>query len=115
MAYVKPRGFTRRVVNPLVSRLHSGGVETLTVVGRRTGRPHAVPMIPMQIGESCHPVSPDGEADWARNLRAAGEGELRGRGTTQRFAGREVSVADRAAVIAAYRAVAGRTVEPCFP
>ena len=25
MAYVKPRGFTRRVVNPLVSRLHSGG------------------------------------------------------------------------------------------
>ena len=27
MAYVKPRGFTRRVVNPLVSRLHSGGVE----------------------------------------------------------------------------------------
>jgi len=36
MAYVKPWGFTRRVVNPLVTRLHSGGVETLTVVGRRT-------------------------------------------------------------------------------
>ena len=114
MAHVKPRGFTRRVVNPLVSRLHSGGVQTLTVVGRRTGHPHAVPVIPVQIGECRYLVSPYGEADWVRNLRASGEGELRGRGTTQRFAAREVPVAERAAVIAAYRAVAGRTVEPCF-
>ena len=114
MAYVKPRGFTRRVVNPLVSRLHSGGAQTLTVVGRSTGRPHAVPVIPVQIGECRYLVSPYGEADWVRNLRAAGGGELQGRGTTQRLAAREVPVADRAAVIAAYRAVAGRTVEPCF-
>ena len=78
MAYVKPRGFTRRVVNPLVSMLHSGGVETLTVVGRRTGRPHAVPVIPVQIGECRYLVSPYGEADWVRNLRASGEGELQG-------------------------------------
>ena len=80
MAYVKPRGFTRRVVNPLVSRLHSGGAQTLTVVGRSTGRPHAVPVIPVQVGESRYLVSPYGEADWARNLRAAGAGELRGHG-----------------------------------
>jgi deazaflavin-dependent oxidoreductase (nitroreductase family) len=114
MPYLKPPGFTRRVVNPLVSRLHSGGVETLTVVGRRTGRPHAVPVIPVQIGECRYLVSPYGEADWVRNLRAAGEGELQGRGTTERFAAREVPVAERAAVIAAYRAVAGRTVASCF-
>ena len=112
--YVKPRGFTRRLVNPLVSRLHSGGVQTLTVVGRRTGHPHAVPVIPVQIGECRYLVSPYGEADWVRNLRASGEGELQGRGPTQRFAAREVPVAERAAVIAAYRAVAGRTVAPCF-
>jgi len=59
-------------------------------------------------------VSPHGEADWVRNLRAAGEGELQRRRTRERFAAREVAVAGRAAVIAAYRAVAGRTVEPCF-
>src|SRR5664279_4208314 len=90
MAYAKPRGFTRRVVNPLVSRLHSGGVETLTVVGRRTGRPHAVPVIPVQIGDSRYLVSPYGEADWVRNLRASGEGALQGRGTPRehRAAGR---------------------------
>jgi len=84
------------------------------MVGRRTGRPHAVPVIPVQIGESRCLVSPYGEADWVRNLRTAGGGELQGRGTTERFAAREVPVAERAAVIAAYRAVAGRTVEPCF-
>ena len=95
MAYVKPREFTRRVVNPLVSRLHSGRVETLTVVGRRTGRPHAVPVIPMKIGESRHLVSPHGEADWVRNLRAAGDGELQRRGTRERFAAREVAAAGR--------------------
>jgi hypothetical protein len=39
MAYVKPRGFTRRVVNPLVSRLHSGGVETLTFGRSPDGSP----------------------------------------------------------------------------
>ena len=71
-------------------------------------------MIPVQIGECRYLVSPYGEADWVRNLRASGEGELRGRGTTQRFAAREVPVAERAAMMAAYRAVAGRTVEPCF-
>ena len=72
MAYLKPRGFTRRVLNPLVSRLHSGGVETLTAVGRRTVRPHAVPVIPVQMGESRYLVSPYGEADWVRNLRCPG-------------------------------------------
>ena len=95
MAYVKPRGFTRRVVNPLVSRLHSGGAQTLTVVGRSTGRPHAVPVIPVQIGECRYLVSPYGEADWVRNLRAAGEGELQRCGTRERFAAREVAVAGR--------------------
>ena len=84
------------------------------MVGRRTGRPHAVPVIPVQVGESRYLVSPYGEADWVRNLRAAGEGALQGRGTSERFAAREVPVAERATVIAAYRAVAGRTVEPCF-
>jgi len=71
-------------------------------------------VIPVQIGECRYLVSPYGEADWVRNLRAAGEGELPGPRDHGTFAAREVPVAERAAVIAAYRAVAGRTVEPCF-
>ena len=31
MAYLEPPAFTRHVVNPLVSRLQTGGVATLTV------------------------------------------------------------------------------------
>ena len=34
MAYLEPRAVTRHVVNPLVSRLQTGGVATLTVPGR---------------------------------------------------------------------------------
>ena len=114
MAYVKPNYLTRRLVNPVVSRLHTGGVQTLTVAGRRTGRPHSVPVIPVQVGEDRYLVSPYGQADWVRNLRAAGECELQGNSAAERFAAREVPIAQRAAVIAAYRDVAGRTVEPCF-
>ena len=50
MVYSKPPALTRRVINPLVSRLHPRGVETLTVVGRRTGRPRRVPVLPVQVG-----------------------------------------------------------------
>lgn len=114
MTYRKPNILTRRVMNPLLRRVHGGGAQTLTVLGRRTGRPHAVPVIPVEVDTNRYLVCPYGQADWVRNLRAAGEGELRGTATAERFAAREVPVADRPAVIAAYRAVAGRTVEPYF-
>jgi len=38
-----------------------------------------------------------------RNLRAAGEGELRQRGRSRRFRAEEVPVAERSPLIAAYR------------
>ncbi|MGZ4493730.1 MAG: nitroreductase/quinone reductase family protein, partial [Nocardioides sp.] len=71
MAYLRPSGLTRKVVNPLVSRLRTGGVETLTVTGRRTGRPRSVPVIPVRLGAHRYLVAPYGESEWVRNLRAA--------------------------------------------
>ena len=63
----------------------AGGEPAGDQVAQRRGRdahrgrsPHAVPVIPVQIGECRYLVSPYGEADWVRNLRAAGEGELPG-------------------------------------
>jgi deazaflavin-dependent oxidoreductase (nitroreductase family) len=114
MVYLKPPGFTRRVVNPLVSRLRTGGVEQLTVTGRHTGRPRHVPVIPVRVGRRRYLVSPFGETDWVRNLRAAGRGELHGRGGQDGFVAREVPVDQRIEVIDAYRRVAGRSVERCF-
>ena len=38
MTYLKPAALTRKVINPLVSVLRTGGVATLTVAGRATGQ-----------------------------------------------------------------------------
>ena len=71
MAYLEPPAFTRHVVNPLVSRLQTGGVATLTVPGRRTGQARTVPVIPVEVAGIRYLVSPYDESDWVRNLRAA--------------------------------------------
>jgi deazaflavin-dependent oxidoreductase (nitroreductase family) len=114
MAYLKPPGVTRRLVNPVAAKLRRGGVEELVVVGRRTGVPQHVPVIPVQVGSRRYLVAPYGVSDWVRNLRAAGGGELLGHGSSSRFRAREIPVDERDDIIAAYRRVAGRTVERCF-
>jgi len=114
MAYLKPPGFTRRVVNPVANKIRIGGVEQLTVSGRRTGLPRHVPVIPVQVGSRRYLVAPYGVSDWVQNLRAAGEGQLVGHQLPKRFHAREVPVDQRAEIIEAYRRVAGRTVERCF-
>jgi deazaflavin-dependent oxidoreductase (nitroreductase family) len=113
MVYLKPPGFTR-VVNPVISRLRTGGVEQLTVIGRRTGRLRHVPVIPVRVGRRRYLVSPFGETEWVRNLRAAGRGELHGHGSRESFVANEVPVDQRIEVINAYRRVVGGSVERCF-
>ena len=81
---------------------------------RRTGKPRRVPVIPVQVGTSRYLVSPYGESEWVRNLRAAGKGELSRKGRTEAFDAVEVPVDQRGPVIARYREVAGRVVSPCF-
>ena len=114
MAYLKPPAFTRRVANPLAMRLNARGGATLTVVGRRTGKRRKVPVIPVELGGSRYLVSPYGESEWVRNLRAAGEGELSRKGRAETFHAVELSVDQRGPVISRYREVAGRVVGPRF-
>ncbi len=60
-------------------------------------------------------MSTRGEADWVRNLRAAGgKGELRSRATTEAFRAAEVPVDERPPIVAAYRLVAGKMVDSYF-
>ena len=114
MAYLKPPAFTRHLANPLAMRLSARGVATLTVVGRRTGKPCKVPVIPVEIGRDRYLVCPYGESDWVRNLRAAGAGELGRKGHSEVFHAAEVPVDERGDIIARYREVAGSLVGPCF-
>lgn len=107
MAYLKPNAFVRRVFNPIAMRTGISGTEPLAVRRRRTGGLQKIPVIPVEHGGSCYVVSTRGEADWVLNVRAAGRVELGGRPMTAT----EVPAEQREAVIAAYRAKAGRTVE----
>jgi deazaflavin-dependent oxidoreductase (nitroreductase family) len=114
MTYLKPPAITRRLSNPLAMRTNAGGVATLTVVGRHTGEPHKVPVIPVDVGSCRYLVSPYGESEWVRNLRAAGKGELSSKGHSVKFDAVEVQVEERGDIIARYRQVAGRVVNRYF-
>jgi deazaflavin-dependent oxidoreductase (nitroreductase family) len=112
--YLRPPSFTRRVFNPLAMRFGIGGSEVLVVVGRRSGAPRRVPVIPVDHAGGRYLVSPRGDTQWARNLRAAGRALLGPHGRTSPVSALEVPVAERAPVIAAYRARAGRAVASFF-
>ena len=114
MPYLKPPALTRKVVNPLLSRLHTGGVATLTVAGRVSGRPRSVPVIPVTVADRRYLVAPYGESDWVRNLRAAGKGMLRSRRESESFHATEVPAEERTQILDAYGNVTGKTVERCF-
>jgi deazaflavin-dependent oxidoreductase (nitroreductase family) len=49
----------------------------LTVKGRRTGLPRTTPVTICEYGGRRGFISPFGETDWARNLRAAGTATIR--------------------------------------
>lgn len=77
-------------------------VALLRVHGRRTGRLHEVPVLVGRSRGSRYLVAPRGRTDWARNLAAAGWGELRGGRRTERIAALAVEGAERERAIAAY-------------
>src|SRR5712691_8793734 len=106
MAYLKPNFFVRRIFNPVAMKLGFGGVKTLVVPGRSTGRPQRIPVITVEQDGSSYLVSTRGETDWVRNVRAAGSVELGG----DRLRVAEVPAAERPPILAAYKVKAGRTV-----
>jgi deazaflavin-dependent oxidoreductase (nitroreductase family) len=80
--YVEPGWFTRHVFNPVVSGLTRAGVSVwgsreLRVRGRTSGEWRTTPVNVLTYQGGRYLVAPRGETQWVRNLRAAGEGELR--------------------------------------
>lgn len=93
----------RRVLNPLMVRFRASPV--LFVRGRRSGKRRSVPMDPPFEWEGTrYLVSPMGDTHWARNLRAAGEGELRIGRHLDEFRAVELHGAERDAIVRAYAA-----------
>ena len=98
--YVPSRFFMSRVVNPITLWL---GGPTLTVRGRRTGRPIRTPIPSLAFEGARYLVSGGGETHWVRNRRAAGAGELRHGRTHEPFRAVEVCGDEHDRVVAAYR------------
>lgn len=98
--YVPSGFFMRHVVNPITLRL---GGPRLTVVGRRSGRPISTPVPPFEYEATRYLVSGGGETDWVRNLRAAGQGELRKGRSRENFRAVELQGDKHDRVVAAYR------------
>ena len=76
--------FANRVVRGLTRLgLPLGTIHVLTVPGRRSGTPRPTPISPLTVDGHRYVVAALPQGDWARNVRAAGRGELaRGRRRT---------------------------------
>ena len=105
--YVEPGGFTKHVFNRAVAGLTRAGISVwgsrvLTVRGRSSGRPRSTPVNLLTHDGRRYLVAPRGHTQWVRNLRVAGEGELRVGRRREHFTAVEVPDAEKAEILRAY-------------
>ena len=100
--YLRPPWMIRRVVNPLLMKFRL--VPTLAVRGRRSGQWRTVPVNVLEWQGERYLVAPRGNTEWVRNLRVAGEGQLRYRGRVESFKAIELPDAAKPPIIEAYLA-----------
>jgi deazaflavin-dependent oxidoreductase (nitroreductase family) len=103
----RPGWITAHVFNPLVKGLArlglpSAGAHVLAVRGRKSGEVRTTPVNPFELEGKTYLLAPRGTTQWARNLRAAGEGELRVRGKARRFRAAEVDDVDKLPLLRLY-------------
>ena len=109
MAYLKPHAIETKFFNPLAMRSKLWDVHTLEVA-RNAVAPQRVPVIPLEHDGALFVVSTRGEADWVKNVRAAGTVRLGEKGSFVPYAATEVPADERSGIITAYRKKAGREV-----
>jgi deazaflavin-dependent oxidoreductase (nitroreductase family) len=105
--YVKPGWFTRAVFNPAVAGLTRAGVSVwgsreLRVRGRTSGEWRTTPVNLLTHAGERYLVAPRGQTQWVRNLRVAGDGELRVGRRTEAFQAVELADEEKADVLRAY-------------
>jgi deazaflavin-dependent oxidoreductase (nitroreductase family) len=103
----RPGWITAHVFNPLVKGLARlglpvAGAQTLAVRGRKSGEVRTTPVNPFELEGRTYLLAPRGTTQWARNLRAAGEGELRVRGKARPFRATEVDDVDKLPLLRLY-------------
>ena len=105
--YLKPDWFTRNVFNRLVAGLHRLGIgvqgsQTLAVRGRKSGELRTNPVNPFELDGKTYLLAPRGTTQWVRNMRVAGEGELRRGRKTRHFTAEEVPDSEKLPLLRLY-------------
>ena len=100
--YREPGWFTRNVFNKSIAGLTRLGVSVwgsrvLEVPGRKTGEPRQTPVNVLTHEGEQYLVSPRGNGQWVRNLRAAGRATISFRGRTEQVRGTELDAGERVA------------------
>jgi deazaflavin-dependent oxidoreductase (nitroreductase family) len=104
--YIKPTGFAVRA-NKVVGLLpklgiNAWGARILAVRGRTSGEWRTVPVNLLTRDGKRYLVAPRGQAQWVRNIRAAGGGELRLGRKTEAITVTELADADKVPVLRRY-------------
>jgi deazaflavin-dependent oxidoreductase (nitroreductase family) len=105
--YVRPGWFTKHVFNSVVAGMTRMGLSVwgsriLAVRGRKTGQWRTTPVNVLHLGGTRYLVAPRGTTEWVRNLRVAGEGELRVGRKVERFRAVEVADANKPEILREY-------------
>jgi deazaflavin-dependent oxidoreductase (nitroreductase family) len=105
--YVEPGAFTTHVFNRVVAALTRAGISVwgsrvLVVRGRTSGLPRTTPVNLLTHDGARYLVAPRGQTQWVRNLRVAGDGELKVGRRTEAFTAVEVPDEGKEAILRAY-------------
>jgi deazaflavin-dependent oxidoreductase (nitroreductase family) len=105
--YQRPGWFTTNVFNRVVAGLTGLGVSVygsrvLEVKGRKSGEWRSTPVNLLRYEGQDYLVSPRGQTQWVKNLRASGEGRLRVGRRTQAFTAVEVAEDEKPPLLRAY-------------
>lgn len=103
----RPGWFTKNVFNRVVAGLTRVGASVmgsrvLEVRGRSSGLPRRTPVNLLEFEGQRYLVAPRGDTQWARNLRAAGEGRLHLGRRSEGFTAVELPDEEKPALLRAY-------------
>jgi deazaflavin-dependent oxidoreductase (nitroreductase family) len=105
--YRAPGWWNRNVFNPAVAFMTRHGVSVLgsrvlAVRGRTSGEWRTTPVNLLEHEGKRYLLAPRGEAQWVRNLRVAGAGQLRVGNRVEDFHARELGEDEEISVLRAY-------------
>jgi deazaflavin-dependent oxidoreductase (nitroreductase family) len=105
--FKRPGWFTRNIFNRAVAALTRLGISVagsrvLEVKGRKSGKPYRTPVNPLTLDGERYLVSPRGNTQWSRNLRARGSGRLLLGRRSEPFTATELADDDKPPVLREY-------------